>query len=263
MRIAVGVVAYKNSEEQLLRAKRSIERAWPTSAGRDVSWRNHSPTEERWPRELGPFVSWAPSNPGFGAGHNVLMTAAFGRGVDAYVCVNPDAALHRDCLRELCQMAERSSVGLVEARLFPEEHPKPYDRVTGTTEWCTGTVLLITRALFETVGGFDERFFLYCEDVDLSWRARAAGFSLHLAPRAIAFHYVEERGRDEWREQAVHRSAVLLGLKYGSRAFARAHRRAFLDEGGRSEELPLVEEESLPEGIADFKDGLRFARSRW
>jgi N-acetylglucosaminyl-diphospho-decaprenol L-rhamnosyltransferase len=263
MRICVGVVTYQNSLGQLLRAKKSIDRAWPDGIARDVSWRSHSPTEGAWPDELRPFVEWAPSNPGFGAGHNKLMTAAFQRGADAYVCMNPDAALHRDCLRELCLVAERHGVGLVEARLFPAEHPKPYDNVTGETEWCAGTVLLITRALFETIGGFDERFFLYCEDVDLSWRARAAGFSVHVAHRALAFHYVEERSREQWREQAVHRSAVLLGQKYGCSPFVRVHRRAYLDEGGRRRELPRAEREPLLEGVADFGNGLRFARSRW
>jgi N-acetylglucosaminyl-diphospho-decaprenol L-rhamnosyltransferase len=263
MRIAVGVVAYQNSPEQLLRAKRSIDRAWPSPEASDVFWRSHSPTEARWPDDFGPSVSWDPRNRGFGAGHNALMAAAFARGVDAYVCVNPDATLHRDCLRELCLVGARNGVGLVEARLFPEEHPKPYDRTTGETQWCAGTVLLITRALFEKVGGFDERFFLYCEDVDLSWRARAAGFSLHVAHRALAFHHAEERARRRWREQAVHRSAVLLGEKYQSAAFVRVHRRAYLDEGGEPAELPFARAEPLPEGIADFKDGLYFARPRW
>ncbi len=263
MRIAVGVVVYQNARAQVLRAKHSIDRAWPSGLVSDVSWRSHSPSQEEWLQELGPSVSWLPSNPGFGSGHNALMTAAFGRGADAYVCMNPDAELHRDCLRELCELAELSGVGLVEARIFPEEHPKPYDKVSGETTWCAGTVLLITRSLFESIGGFDERFFLYCEDVDLSWRARASGFSLRVAHRALAFHYVEERQRDRRREQSVHRSAVLLGQKYQSKAFAQAHRRAFLDEGGSPRELPRAEHEPLPAGVADFQNGLRFARSRW
>jgi N-acetylglucosaminyl-diphospho-decaprenol L-rhamnosyltransferase len=263
MQIAVGLVVYQNPREELLRARRSIARAWQHDGDPDVSWRSHTPTPELWLAEFGPRVWWAPENPGFGAGHNALMAAAFERGVDAYLCMNPDAVLHRDCLAEMTRVAMQPGVGLVEARLFPEEHPKPYDWITGETPWCAATVLLVTRQLFEKVGGFDERFFMYCEDVDLSWRARASGFSVRVAHRALAFHYVEERPLDEKREQAVHRSAVLLGQKYNCKPFIRLHRRAFLEEGGTPTALPTALREPLPGGVADFRHGLRFARSRW
>ncbi|MBU6428638.1 MAG: glycosyltransferase, partial [Cyanobacteria bacterium REEB65] len=113
-------------------------------------------------------------NVGFGAGHNALFAAAQEAGVafDYDLCVNPDAILHRDAVARLVGFArQHQNEGLFEARQFPREHPKPYDPQTFETPWCSGCVLLVPRAVYERIGGFDPEFFMYCEDVDLSWRA--------------------------------------------------------------------------------------------
>ncbi len=101
-----------------------------------------------------------------------------------FLCVNPDGMLHRDLLVEMLQCAERYPDSLIEARQFPEEHPKPYDPETGLTTWASGACMLIPRRVYETIGGFDENIFMYMEDVDLSWRARGAGFTGSMSRRA-------------------------------------------------------------------------------
>ena len=55
--------------------------------------------------------------------------------------------------------------------------------------WFSGACTLVRRAAFEEVGGFDRAYFLYCEDVDLSWRLRAAGWRLRYVPRATVWHF--------------------------------------------------------------------------
>jgi GT2 family glycosyltransferase len=52
----------------------------------------------------------------------------------------------------------------------------------------TGGAALFSRAAFDAVGGFDERIFLYYEDLDLALRMRAAGARCELAPEAAAVH---------------------------------------------------------------------------
>ena len=51
-----------------------------------------------------------------------------------------------------------------------------------------GAFYLIRRAVFEELGGFDERFFVYLEDIDLSWRVRQAGWRTHYLASAVGFH---------------------------------------------------------------------------
>jgi GT2 family glycosyltransferase len=179
-----------------------------------------------------------------------------------YVCVNPDAMLHPRCIFELIQAAEREpKAGLVEARLFPDEHPKQYDPTTLNTPWCSGCVLLVTRALYETIGGFDENFFMYCEDVDLSWRAHAAGFRTLIAPGALVHHYAQGRPILRERELAVRRSAAYLATKYGATEFAGRMLREYESLGGPSFELPKASPKKAPRGSFDHL--LRFSASRW
>ncbi len=63
--------------------------------------------------------------------------------------------------------------------------------------FCGGAALL-RRSIFLRLGGFDEKFFLYMEDVDLSWRFRLEGFKIALAPKARVAHYFSgSTGRKE------------------------------------------------------------------
>jgi GT2 family glycosyltransferase len=54
--------------------------------------------------------------------------------------------------------------------------------------FCGGAALL-RKAVFEQAGGFDEKFFMYVEDVDLSWRLRLLGYEVRLAPEAKVAHF--------------------------------------------------------------------------
>jgi GT2 family glycosyltransferase len=67
----------------------------------------------------------------------------------------------------------------------------------------TASFLLIERALFERLGGFDERYFLYSEEVDLLRRARAAGRQPLLAPWARVRHDAGQATGNEARRQVL------------------------------------------------------------
>ena len=56
------------------------------------------------------------------------------------------------------------------------------------TGWLSAACLLCRRSAFEEAGGFDERFFLYFEDIDLCRRMRTSGWRLLFVPRARVFH---------------------------------------------------------------------------
>jgi GT2 family glycosyltransferase len=61
--------------------------------------------------------------------------------------------------------------------------------------WVTGCCLLVRRQCLEDLGGFDEDFFLYYEDVDLCRRARARGWTVCYEPRLGAVHHHPLHGR--------------------------------------------------------------------
>jgi len=73
----------------------------------------------------------------------------------------------------------------------PEDFP-----VAEETLFPSGSAALYRRAMLETVGPFDDRFFLYCEDTDLGLRARWAGWKCLYVPEAVVeHHYSHSAGR--------------------------------------------------------------------
>ena len=130
-------------------------------------------------------------NRGFGAGHNAAIAA----GSSALVLVaNIDITFEPDSLTRIVAIAQADDqrIACWELRQRPYEHPKIYDPVTGLTNWNAHACVLLRRAALAQVGGFDERIFMYGEDVDLSYRLREAGFALRYCPIAAVNHYTYE-----------------------------------------------------------------------
>lgn len=69
------------------------------------------------------------------------------------------------------------------------------------------------RALFDALGGLDEDLGSYCEDVDLNWRARLAGFDCVLAPRAVVYHMVSATGGGARASYYVGRNFITVLVK--------------------------------------------------
>ena len=109
---------------------------------------------------------------------------------------------------------------MVEAKQLPIEHPKDYDRATGETSWAATACALLPADLLERLGGFDaETFFLYCDDVDLSWRVRLAGRTVVYQPSASVFHDKALGARGAWVAGEAERrfsaeAALLSAYKY-------------------------------------------------
>jgi len=79
------------------------------------------------------------------------------------------------------------------ARLLLPRRRRKYQAVPAETRsrvpWVTGCCLLVRRQCLEELGGLDEEFFLYYEDVDLCRRAAACGWSTWFEPKLTAVHY--------------------------------------------------------------------------
>lgn len=267
--LSIGIVTYENTPAQLAQLARSVELAASgLEDGPPLVFVLDNGAPSAWPAALAVRQLRPRGNIGFARGMNALLEAAFAEPqVQRFVCLNPDSVLHRDALRELTAAARREPSALIEARQFPEEHPKAYDPVTLETPWASGACLLVPRVVYERVGGFDPAFFLYCEDVDLSWRARAAGHPVRVAPRALVGHRVLNRAASGDRDRHVLLAARLLAHRWGGRRLrdwaerelvARGH-----DDGSGS--LPPLPSAPPRDGgaVADFDHLLSFAETRW
>jgi GT2 family glycosyltransferase len=81
----------------------------------------------------------------------------------------------------------------------------------GEVSAISGAAFVIRRELFETLGGFDDDFFLYMEDTDLSWRARLAGYRCIYVPNSIVHHeYMLRIGPQKTFYQERNRYLMLL-----------------------------------------------------
>ena len=74
--------------------------------------------------------------------------------------------------------------------LTEHERAVPRDAMPLPTEFVTGCAMLISRHAWETLGPLPECYFIYFEDAEYSWRARAAGLPVLYAPRAVVHHAV-------------------------------------------------------------------------
>lgn len=89
--------------------------------------------------------------------------------------------------------------------------------------WGGAACMLVRRKAFDAVGGFDERFFMYSEDVDLCARLGAAGYRLRFLPEARATHH--------WGTSTAQRPAAMVRAAYVSRV--RYFEKHFGARGGR------------------------------
>ena len=94
-----------------------------------------------------------------------------------------------------------------------------YER-PGSPEWVSGACVLLRRTALEEVGGLDEGYFHYCEDIDLCRRLRDRGHDVLFEPEALAVH---EGGVSAPRARllpVLARSRIRYARKHGSRRFA-------------------------------------------
>ena len=68
-------------------------------------------------------------------------------------------------------------------RMLDWDHSRPAD-----VDWVSGSCFLIRRATWDAIGGFDESYFMYAEDLDLCWRAHRAGWTVAYEPSAVVVH---------------------------------------------------------------------------
>ena len=104
--------------------------------------------------------------------------------------------------------------------------PEVYER-EARCDWVMGAFMLVRRRLFDELGGFDERFVLFSEEVDLGTRARRAGWQIAYLPQLTIEHWKADRPLDEHRERMIMWSVLVYMRKWHGRR-ARASMRLAL-----------------------------------
>lgn len=161
----------------------------------DIYLLNYEPgstvTIEKPPNWVGNFhVLFTPEGParGFAENHNMLFNK-YPVG-EHFVIINPDCVAEPLLIEELIKCYEQeSNVAIVEARQWPFEQLKEFDPATKETPWASGACCLIDSNFFSEVGGMDESFFMYVEDVDLSWKAWLSGRRVLYQRSAVVKHF--------------------------------------------------------------------------
>ena len=97
--------------------------------------------------------------------------------------------------------------------------PTAYEQ-PGTPDWVSGCCVLVRREAFASVGGLDERFFLYAEETDLFKRLKAAGWRVGFEPRATARHEGQGSASPNATEHFRAASRVQYARKHHGRMIA-------------------------------------------
>ena len=105
----------------------------------------------------------------------------------------PDGALYPSARRfpDLVVAAGHAFFGFVapENRFSRAYKLLDWDHTTaGDVDWVSGSCMLVRRSAFDAVGGFDEHYFMYAEDVDLCWRLGRAGWRVGYDPAGRVVH---------------------------------------------------------------------------
>lgn len=219
-----------------------------------------------------------PKNVGFTRANNQALAAAQGRYL---FLLNPDTELRPGALRTLIEFMEaHPQAGMTGPRLFygdgsPQSSRRrfptlataffestklqqwfPRNRIltcyymldtrddeTQPVDWINGSAMFVRRQVYDQIGGFDERFFMYSEELDWCYRARQAGWQIFYLPSAGITHYEGKSSEQVVAERDIyfHSSKIRFFRKYRG-ALVAEMLRAFLllmfafqvvEEGGK------------------------------
>lgn len=179
-------------------------------------------------------------NLGSAGGHNRLLAESepgADAGSDFTVIINPDVLAFPNLFGELLTGFTQPRVGLAEARQIPIEHPKDYDPLTGETSWASTACAMAPTRIFRQLHGFDsDSFFLYCDDVDFSWRVRLAGYSVVHRSSATVFHDKRLTAAGGWDASDAEKyysaeAALLLTYKYSRADLTEQYLDSFRNSG--------------------------------
>lgn len=199
------------------------------------------------------------NNLGFAEGNNVGIKYATEHGTDFVLILNNDTIVDKNLISELLEVVKTNEkIGIVVAKIYfapgfefhKERYKKEdlgkvfwygggemdwgnvigyhrgvdevdhgqYDRVEAT-DFASGCCMFVKKEVFEKVGMFDEKYFLYYEDSDYCMRLKKRGYKIVYAPSAILWH--KNAGSaggsgSKLQDYYITRNRLLFGFRYAS-----------------------------------------------
>jgi len=199
-----------------------------------------------------------PKPKGFGANHN---SAFHRRASDFFAVLNPDLRFPGDPFPPLLGRLKEAGVGLAAPLIVNEKEeaedsarllPTPWrilvrtcrgragrkgDYPTGDgpvhPDWVAGMFMLFPSPVFARLGGFDERYYLYFEDVDLCTRLRLAGYQILLDPAVAVVHQArrESHKKPTYLARHVHSGLLFFSSAVFWKAWRKGGRKEWIDHG--------------------------------
>ncbi len=180
-------------------------------------------------------------NLGYSGGNNVGIKRVLEKGVDLVWVLNPDTTVLENTLSVMVDSLIKDQVGVLGPKIYFKDSKviwyaggqldlanvlgghRGVDQTdngefdqAGETDYVTGASMLVDRAVYEKIGFFDDRYFLYYEDSDFCYRAKLAGFKIFYQPKAVVYHAnAQSTGLGSPRQDYyITRNRLLFGSKF-------------------------------------------------
>lgn len=195
------------------------------------------------------------SNLGFAAGNNVGIKYALNNFADFIFIVNNDTILDKNTLVAILQTQQKYNADIISPKIYfshgREFHKKRYskselgkviwyaggeidwDNVKGfhrgvdevdkgqfskevEVDYATGAAIFIKKSVFEKVGLFDEKYYLYYEDLDFCIRAKKLDLKIMFSPKAVMWHNNagSSGSGSALQDYYITRNRLLFGLRF-------------------------------------------------
>lgn len=152
-------------------------------------------------------------NLGFTGGNNLGIKKALETRADYIFVLNPDTTIKNNTISELLKKTEKYNAGIASPKIYfsnskiiwyaggkfdsanvlgshigvDQKDVGQFDQ-DNETDFATGAAMFIKREVFEQIGLFDERYFMYYEDSDFCFRAKKAGFKIMYIYSSLVYH---------------------------------------------------------------------------
>lgn len=232
MILASIITVYYNTPPELQRLGASLQKFLDRSSYEWIVMDNHSQQDLNGKVACNKYIR-LPRNFGFSSACN--LGAQESRAPNLFF-LNPDCEIMNDCITPLANELERSAAaagpqvlnpdGTIQLSFGPfltivqeaiQKYRTNHERSASVQKWLqqktaarfepdyvSGCALMIKADVFQKLGGFDEKFFLYEEDVDLCKRLKQAGHRLTYVPEAKVAHARNRSTRQNQQQSRAH-----------------------------------------------------------